>query len=429
MTDRLNDISWETIFKDFDVLQRIQWDGLFEITSRDINRFRQARLMAKFDHKSELPAIFKKHKLAILPISRGAYVIGKFHLFKNLPVVNSTVFRRKLPLELLSIDIDDITSEAVVLNSVFVSDVLASFIDEGFIFPTSSGRQTTCPFELDVLLEDHTTRNIKVNKAQIEVDGVFESQNSIVIIEAKNKIVKDFNIRQLYYPYRHFMQLYGDKKKIVPVYLTYANGVVTLYECRFTSLMDMNSIIISRTARYSLTKNIISRNEIQSIIDATQYRSEPLRIPFPQADTFERLISICEFILKLGRVTKQDITSENYFDERQTMYYTSAAMYLGLVQRTYYRNTVCFTLTDEGKRVFELDYTLRNRELIKMILSHRAFSNVMKALLISGEIPEKVVVASIMKNSGVLNLGKDSTYLRRASTITNWIHWIMSNVE
>lgn len=32
--------------------------------------------MTKFDHRSQLPHLFREHDLSILPISRGAYEIG-----------------------------------------------------------------------------------------------------------------------------------------------------------------------------------------------------------------------------------------------------------------------------------------------------------------------------------------------------------------
>ena len=45
---------------------------------------------------------------------------------------------------------------------------------------------------------------MQIAGAQFETDGCYETENKILIIEAKcgSKPCKSFNIRQLYYPYR-----------------------------------------------------------------------------------------------------------------------------------------------------------------------------------------------------------------------------------
>jgi hypothetical protein len=45
--------------------------AFFEITAIQINEFREAGLMTKFDHSINLPKIFSDNGLAILPITRG----------------------------------------------------------------------------------------------------------------------------------------------------------------------------------------------------------------------------------------------------------------------------------------------------------------------------------------------------------------------
>ena len=36
----------------------------------------------------------------------------------------------------------------------------------------------------------------------VKIDGGFECDDAVVILEAKNVVKEDFHIRQLYYPYR-----------------------------------------------------------------------------------------------------------------------------------------------------------------------------------------------------------------------------------
>ena len=67
------------------------------------------------------------------------------------------------------------------------------------LFRTFSGRRATLRFSF---LVNNST--IEVNRAQIEIDAVFESQNpeQIFLFEAKVGTPSSFRIQQLYYPYR-----------------------------------------------------------------------------------------------------------------------------------------------------------------------------------------------------------------------------------
>lgn len=62
---------------------------------------------------------------------------------------------------------------------------------------------------------------------------------------------------------------------------------------------------------------------------------EEPKLPFPQADSFERVINLCELLKQKGFISKNDITQNYDFDYRQTNYYSSAARYLGLIKDVY----------------------------------------------------------------------------------------------
>ena len=79
-----NDIAWNKLFVKYNILQKIQTDGIYYIKSDDINIYRESRLMTKFDHSLQLPQIFKQHKLSILPISRKEYIIAPIQTFAPL---------------------------------------------------------------------------------------------------------------------------------------------------------------------------------------------------------------------------------------------------------------------------------------------------------------------------------------------------------
>ena len=78
------DTAWEKLFEKYSILDHINKDGVFNITSTQINEFHQARLMAKFDYQEKLPQIFLQNELAILPMTNRSYVIGRFSIFEKI---------------------------------------------------------------------------------------------------------------------------------------------------------------------------------------------------------------------------------------------------------------------------------------------------------------------------------------------------------
>lgn len=118
-------------------------------------------------------------------------------------------------------------------------------------------------------------------------------------------------------------------------------------------------------------------------------------------------------------------------DPRQHDYYTNAARYLGLVDKTQDSTTkqACFVLSALGYKTMNLSLIERQKEFIRLIISHKVFKEVLKLHLNDGEMPGKEAIVEIMKDSKLYNVGSNSTYLRRASTIIGWTNWIISQTE
>ncbi|EDN7485605.1 hypothetical protein F3349_15970, partial [Listeria monocytogenes] len=53
------DEAWERLFEKYNILEVIERDGVFIISAQQIKEYREARLMTKFDHKANLPNLFK----------------------------------------------------------------------------------------------------------------------------------------------------------------------------------------------------------------------------------------------------------------------------------------------------------------------------------------------------------------------------------
>lgn len=430
MSNFKNDIAWEKIFEKHKILDRILKDGHIEITATKINEFREARLMTKFDHKSQLPKLFAENKLSILPTSRGGYVIGEFEAFCKFNSNDIEVTPIEFPTFLESLDYRDITSEATAINCAFVSKILHDFTNEENLFPTVSGRMSSSSFSFGIN-SPKGLFNINVGNSQVEIDGGYEGDNSLNLIEAKNYISSDFLVRQLYYPYK----LWSGKiqKQVRPIFLTYSNGVFHLREYAFSNIEHYNSLVLIKQKKYAIQEGSFNLEALSQIIDTTKLTKEP-EIPFPQADSFERVINLCELINQNQVMTKEQYLQDFDFgaiDPRQHDYYTNAARYLGLVDKIQDTTTkqTCFILSKLGQKIMNTSLIDRQREFIKLILLHKAFKDVLRLHLDNGEMPNKEIIVEIMKRSKLYNVGSDTTYFRRASTIIGWTNWIINQTE
>lgn len=198
-----NDIAWSELFKKYYILEEIDKYGQFEITSTQINEYREARLMTKFDFRNHLPTLFKNNKLSILPISRGTYILSRFDAYKDFEEASEGLISMPFPEYIESIEGGNITSESIALNCAYLSSIISDFMGEDGVLPTVSGRMSSSAFNFNIAQVDgSTTIPLQVKNAQIEIDGGFEGYESLALIEAKNVVSSDFIIRQLYYPFR-----------------------------------------------------------------------------------------------------------------------------------------------------------------------------------------------------------------------------------
>ena len=127
-------------------------------------------------------------------------------------------------------------------------------------------------------------------------------------------------------------------------------------------------------------------------------------------------------------LSKDDVTTEYDFDERQTNYYTSAARYLGLIEKQNSEN-VSYRLSKQGEKI--LSYNFKNRQLAycKCILAHKVFAETLQKFLDSGEMPSNNKIVEIMKNSNLFKIQSDETFRRRSSTIKGWLNWIVGLIN
>jgi len=377
--------------------------------------------MTKFDHRKNLPDIFKKNNLSILPVTRGSYLIAQFDAYQDFEEKETEIIKVSFPSYIESIDYENITSEAMALSCAYVSGIIADFVEDEEVVPTVAGRMSSEAFDFYINTYAGSAFQVNVINSQIEIDGGFEGLETLSLIEAKNSLSDDFIIRQLYYPYRLWNDRVG--KKVKTIFMTYSNGIFTFYEYEFQEPENYNSLTLIKQKRYSIEETEINLEDILDVLDRAAIVKEP-EVPFPQADSFKRVVNLCE-LLNESELTRDEITANYDFDPRQTNYYTDAGRYLGLIDKRREGREIIFSLTDEGRKLLWLKYKPRQLKLVELILSHKAFNETFKICIERGEMPSKDEIVEIMKRSNLYRVESENTFYRRAQTVAGWINWIL----
>ena len=421
-----NDLAWEILFEKYNIIEEVSSKVFFEIESSQINQVRESRLMAKFDHYVNLPLIFRENQLSILPISRTKYVIGNFdthfRVENNSDIEDIPV---NFPEEIESIDYTNLYSESSALNCAFNTGMIDDLIGEK-VSLTLSGRMSTGSFTFNINNLVKGTTSISVNNSQCEIDAGFESENFLVLVEAKNYSVDDFLIRQLYYPYR----LWAGKinKTVIPMLMTYSNDIFSFFIYRFEDYLDYNSMTFVEKKNYVIDSEEIQLDDVSKIFNTVNLLAETNEIPFPQANSFERVIDLLSLLVEKD-LTKDEITENYQFARRQTDYYTDAGRYLGLINK--YKNSISkeinYSLTDDAKLILRKRHKAKHLELIKSILKHRVFYEAFNLTINNGEIPGKQKVCQVMQENGLVI--KKTTIPRRSTTVRRWLEWIWSQIN
>ena len=431
--------AWDKLFEKYNIVEEVNKNGLFHIKASQIKEFKEPRLMAKWDSSEQLPKPLKDNHINILPDSRQTYVLGDFLLYEEIPELKEHINQMsfvQLP-NYETIDVDNITSEANAINVLILSKILDDFLSTDENVATFNGRMGTGIFEFNVNSIKNEKRHIQVHNAQCEIDGGFENNDSVVILEAKNVIHKDFHVRQLYYPFR----LWSTKlnKPIRLVFSIYSNKIFRLFEYKFEDINDYSSIKLVQTKNYSLENTSITIEELVNIKNNTKVKyndnMHEYDTPFIQADTFDRIISLLENMYN-NPMTDEEIAELMHFgfnsqngkpQYRQSQYYFNEGKYLGLFEKKRNReNKVVSCLTSLGNEVYKMKYKDRQLKLVSLILEHQIFYEFFNYVIDNSQLPDKDIIINRMKE---LNVCGKSQISRRASSVRGWLYWIFKLTE
>lgn len=420
--------AWQTIFDCCKIVESIKRYGFFDITADEIKRIsgKEPRIMAKWDSLQSVPEVFKKCNLGLISTSRKGYRIAPFNLFHEIEskVLDATKIQsRQIPSWMLSLG-EELRerSEPGLLSSCYASGIMSEYAKatQDEVLPGIFGRLTTDKMSFTLAgIGEYAGKRIPVtcDGIQFEIDSSYESPEAMLIIEAKNYLLEDFNLRQLYFPWRYLRGKIA--KPIRPMFVMRSNEVISVCEYEFTKANEMDSIVLVSANRYSFAETEITTKDLQDTLASIKRPKKADNKIFPQADRMELVIDLCERLRNAPAVT-DDIAEGLAYVHRQGQYYVQAARFLGLVDQL----AKSYVLSKEGCRIFSLSYKNRQLELVKKILQYRVFARSLDFALKNAACPDTETVAKwITEDKWPMN---NATARRRASTVIGWTRWLIN---
>lgn len=144
--------------------------------------------------------------------------------------------------------------------------------------------------------------------------------------------------------------------------------------------------------------------------------------PFPQANNIELIYEIfCN--LKDSGISKFDIMNKYGLHDRQGAYYLDALLFLDLVEKI----NIKYFIRSEIMNIVGDNTSISKSKFCELVLRHN-FINLLyeETKTIKSETDKKNYIAAKIREKYKLGAG---TSERRASTIVNWIIWIIKNME
>lgn len=421
---RKNEAAWNLLFKNHPVLDSIERDGVYEVSSKVFNEEckREARLMAKIESRETMPSVLRDNKLCILPYkTRGKYVIGHFDAFQDVSYDGIREERIAAERVFDTLNPFNLTKEPSMILTAYNYGVLSSIASEQELVMTNFGRESTTEFEfsIDNLSDKSNPYHLSVGHSQLEMDGVFESDDFVINVEAKMSQRPNFLTRQLYYPYRLLRE--QTDKEILNVFLSYsADGSLYTHVYNVRDPQNYNSFELISATRHSLLKEI-SVSQISNIVRESTVIDKEDHI-FPQANSMQKVFDTLSIIQDTPGITDSNIAYRVAVAERQGGYYGNACEYLGLVRRSNTRPVHNY-LTPTGEDFLRSDLTTRNLKMIGLISRHKIFNHFLQEYLDDGPPVKEDIANWIIDN--IPKIDKWKTADRRASTVKRWIDWVL----
>lgn len=419
-----NETVWSAILaKNPKILREIDRNGFYDIESMEIKKYREPRLACKIDFKEQIPKPLRSERLSVLAIKNGVYRIARTKPFIDLPSINplesANVERFEIPAYIKALDPNAISSEAKALDAALLSGML-DHVFKDQVSLVLRGYERSSPFDFALKNEGGgPSVPYSVDGVQIEVDGGYEGRHGIYLVEAKNKVNGNINLRQLLYPHKHYQQKFGVAKEVHTFVMLY-DDVNQLYH--FTRFQTRDAA--SAGAPYFVDESRLVSCALQDPVSVERdYWSELANIsvddavvdasaPFPQADDFGKVFSAYLRLIDSAEITKFDLFSEYAITPRQFDYYGNALKWLGLAN--YDKRSRAYKLSNLGRSLWNLQSNKAVLfEIAKIVLTNDIFNECFHG-------GHHAVSNRARYRNG---LRTPSMFKRRMSTVRSWIKY------
>lgn len=414
---RKRDIAWVKVIEELKL--DLKRDLSNDIPASAFRRYAdlEARNAAKIDESKALPPVLGDNHLFPLPIRNGVYKLIRGNGFHKLEEISGSPrrfqsFLKKPPGQ----------GESLFVHYSMNCGLLSDFTKKMQINKIDEGLRGAKPFEFWV----DNVGPIYQDGSQIQVDGLFSAGDSVIILEAKARKCRDFVIRQLYYPYRHWRL--EEPEKSIETYLMRIDpktGIYEFWKYAFPQERNYNSIELVEKAAYVVDVRPHSGKDLQRIRPDNSVKY------VPQANRVS-LIERIPFLVAHGIIDSELLSNELGYAERQGNYYSEAAEALGLIKREAVRNNrYLFELTNLGRTYMEERNDRRNEMLAKQMM-RLPIMKITFDILVSQTFDaigstcglSKEDITTIVRENARLT-GK--TPRRRASCIMSWFRWLSKN--
>jgi hypothetical protein len=374
-----------------------------------------------YKHLNNKQKYFKDNELEYVNFNSNLSVIGKFSIFLTLP---SELNVKNLKFDystFTTLNPLDVKTNNNSLMLAYYSGIIKDFIGEEEVILTYSGEIPQENYDFFIQSTKNRMQKISLRNYSSYIDGVFESQNKVVLLVNELYNTEDISLKELFIPFLYF----GSKtsKEIVIIFMSFSKCIFRLFEINFYNSDIMNYASLSKFSSYKISNDKFTYSDIINVLNNVSLVDEK-EIPFPQANEFVNIVKLIDY-LNESELNFDEITEKLKVVERQTNYYTDAGVYLNLVQFKIFNKTKRFNLTDRGRKIVSSNIKNKNLGLIKCVLEHEVFNKTLKLYVKNSKMPSINEIVEIMKESNIYNVNSESTFRRRASTVQSWIKWII----
>ncbi len=249
--------SWDAIFQHWGIGAYDFGIAPFPLSAKQIGEAcqhftrpgqKEVRILCKQDTRESRPAIFKEKDLFILPVRNGQFVLVKGEGYMDIPPILSPLknYTSDFPFQLDTTIAGD--SEMQHLDNAYALSLIRHFMNDPSLVLTIRGRKYTPLFNFVV-----GEFSIQAKGVQTEVDGGYEGERQVVLVEAKKEGADNTIIRQLYYPFRQWST--HTEKPIATVFFQHTdNDEFHLWQFGFANPDDYNSVYLVKSGRYRITR-------------------------------------------------------------------------------------------------------------------------------------------------------------------------------